>query len=562
MRSPVPVPVLMSGTAAAPAAGGVIRTPVTRRRVELIAVAAVMAALVPVALARTGASPAALWAGASDAWSLAQRMWPPDFSESARYARALVETVFMAVAGTTLAVALSVPLAALAARTTTTGVLTNRVARAVVVFCRATPDIVFALLFIRLLGVGALPGVLAIGLHSIGMLGKLYADAIEDADPDPVEAVRSTGAGRLQVLSGGVLPQVAPGWISLALYRLDINVRTSVILGYVGAGGIGFELNRAQGQLVYPRVLAVVCFVAALVIVVERLSAVVRAALVADAAGRWRWLARLAQALAGRREGRVTPPWTPQRARVWSLGTLGAGLVAASLARLEVSPARMRQGWEQLGVFVANTFPPDVATNAGEMLTKLGETFWIAVAATALGLALAAPFGLLGARNVAPGRGTYLAARAGTVTARAVPDLVLAVLFVAALGLGPFPGVLALAVGVIGNTGKLMADALEGIGGGPLEALDATGASWAQRTAAAVIPQGTPGIVGVSLYQFDINVRSATALGIVGAGGIGGILQSTISTLAYDRTLAIVLEIFLIVYAVERLSDWIRRRVR
>jgi phosphonate transport system permease protein len=143
------------------------------------------------------------------------------------------------------------------------------------------PDLLFAVLFVRALGIGVLPGILALALHSIGMLGKLFADAIEQADPGPREAVRSTGAGYFPEMLNAVVPQVIPSWIGTFVYRIDINLRMSVVLGFVGAGGIGFALQDALRGLIYPRALGIVLVILVIIAAMELIAIWIRGMLLA-----------------------------------------------------------------------------------------------------------------------------------------------------------------------------------------------------------------------------------------------------------------------------------------
>ena len=163
--------------------------------------------------------------------------------------------------------------------------------RAIIVACRSVPDLVFAIIFVEAIGVGVLPGLLALACHSVGMLGKLYAESIEQVAPGPPEAIKSTGATRWQQITTGVVPQVLP---SFALYRLDINLRSSVILGYRGAGGIGFLLNEYMGEVQFKAALGIVIVVFVLIVTMEMVAAVIRALraghkvpLLDDPGGRW-----------------------------------------------------------------------------------------------------------------------------------------------------------------------------------------------------------------------------------------------------------------------------------
>jgi phosphonate transport system permease protein len=205
--------------------------------------------------------------------------------------------------------------------------------------------------------------------------------------------------------------------------------------------------------------------------------------------------------------------------------------------------------------------PPNFDALGADLWEAAVQTVAIGVVSTAIGVVLSIPVGIVAARNVTPHQAVYWVARGWILVVRAVPELILAVVFVAALGLGPIAGTCALAIASIGFLAKLVADAVEEIDRGPLEAVQAVGGGWWKTLFAAVIPQAMPAIVGSSLYMLDVNVRTSTILGIVGAGGIGYLLFESIRTLNFDVAGAIVLVIFVIVYAIERLSGWIRSRL-
>jgi phosphonate transport system permease protein len=179
------------------------------------------------------------------------------------------ETIEISLAGTILSMLLSFPLAFLAAGNLTRGSLLGRTAywltRGVFNVLRAFPPYVLAIIFVVIVGTGPFPGVLAIALHSIGMLGKLFAEAIEGADPAPIEAMRATGAGSFLTVWYGILPQVLPQFMAFSFYRWDMNIRMTIILGIVGAGGIGFLMEQYIRQFQYARVST--CFLIILVAV-------------------------------------------------------------------------------------------------------------------------------------------------------------------------------------------------------------------------------------------------------------------------------------------------------
>jgi phosphonate transport system permease protein len=222
------------------------------------------------------ARPQDLITGAHGIADIIRRAMPPDISRLPDLAWPALETVDIAFFGTTAAVILALPLAILAAHNTSPARPLYALARSIIALCRAVPDLVWALIFVTAVGLGPFPGALAISVHSIGMLGRLFAEVIEDMDMSPVEALTTTGASRLAVFSHAVVPTVLPSLLGIALYRLDENIRGSLVLGFVGAGGLGFELLTAMNLFQYRTVSMTLVVTFVLVIVAERLSAALR----------------------------------------------------------------------------------------------------------------------------------------------------------------------------------------------------------------------------------------------------------------------------------------------
>ena len=207
---------------------------------------------------------------------LFSEMIPPDFSRWQHWLRPLLDTLAMSIAGTILAVILSLPLALLAAPNTTPFPALGYVARLLLSFLRSVPELILGIIFVAAVGFGALPGVLALALHSVGMVGKFYAEAVEHVDPRPLEAARAAGATRVQVITHAVLPQVLPQMADITIYRWEYHFRASTVLGIVGAGGIGFELIAALRLISYDQVAAILITILACVVVVDSLGAALR----------------------------------------------------------------------------------------------------------------------------------------------------------------------------------------------------------------------------------------------------------------------------------------------
>jgi phosphonate transport system permease protein len=225
------------------------------------------------------ARPQDLITGAKGMADIIRRAMPPDFAEINKIWWPTLETVDIAIFGTVGGVVLAVPLAILAAANVTPSRTFYFAARGLIGFCRAVPDLVWALLFVTAVGLGPFPGALALSVHSIGMLGRLFAETIEQMDMAPIDALELTGARRLQIFTHGVVPSVLPSLAGIALYRLDENIRSSLVLGFVGAGGIGFELLSAMSLFQYRLVSLYLIVTFVLVIAAERSSALIRARL-------------------------------------------------------------------------------------------------------------------------------------------------------------------------------------------------------------------------------------------------------------------------------------------
>jgi phosphonate transport system permease protein len=208
---------------------------------------------------------------------LASRMWPPRWSYLPQIIAPMIETIHIATLGTAIAVVLSLPLAFLAARNTTANGFTWAVGRGLLVASRSVNTVIWGLLFVAIFGPGPLAGIAAVAARSVGFLAKLVAEAIEEAGRGPIEAIESTGAGTLQVYLVGILPQVLPVLIGTTVYRWDINVRESSVLGFVGAGGIGIYLYASINQFAWQRVLVVLIAILAIVVASEAISAYIRA---------------------------------------------------------------------------------------------------------------------------------------------------------------------------------------------------------------------------------------------------------------------------------------------
>ena len=215
---------------------------------------------------------------ASDIWT---RATPPRWEYIAQLGRPIWDTLNIATLGTMIALCLAVPVAFLAARNTTPSQLFIRpIALLIIVSTRSINSLIWALLLIAIIGPGVFAGVVAIAIRSIGFCAKLLYEAIEEIDHSQVEAITATGASRWQVMAYGIVPQILPAFAGIAVFRWDINIRESTVLGLVGAGGIGLQLSSSLNVLAWPQVSLILLVILAAVVVSEWVSAKVRGAII------------------------------------------------------------------------------------------------------------------------------------------------------------------------------------------------------------------------------------------------------------------------------------------
>lgn len=532
--------------------------------------------------------PAAVLGSLRHAGDFIGRFFPLNFPGPGEIFAAVSTTLAIVFLATLLAVLIGFPLAVLAAVNTSPGAGARMISRGLLVILRATPDLILAIVFFRIFGLGGLAGVLALGIGSTGMVGKLYADAIEQVDPRPAEALRSGGAQRSHIVVAAILRQLMPQVIATALHRFDINLRISVILGFVGISGIGMEISHSLSIRDYPTGMAWAVVMLLLCLTTELLSGSVRAALLGRTATRppgcYTAFRKLADRWRGPGQGKssggsavpsghqvprmadgriqVSQPWNAGRVRAWlgrvtllvvlALALMGADLFAHQpFSRLDTIP-------HTLSLFV----PPSDGGLAGTLWLALLQTIQIGLAATLIGVVLALPIGVLAARNVTGNTRVQYFFRGVIVCIRALPDLVLAIILIVITGLGPTAGALALGISSVGMLSKLVADSIEETDVEVQLAQRSNGADRAQVFFSATLRQSLPAFIAHLIYQLDVNFRSATMLGIVGAGGIGLYLLNAAQILEFDVVSYMLLMIIAVTLLLEGLSLWTRRMIR
>lgn len=207
---------------------------------------------------------------------LLKEMVPPDWSYFQVITTAMLDTIRMAIIGTTLGAILAIPLALFAASNVFTSTFLYSPARLILNFIRTIPDLLLAAIFVAIFGIRPLPGILALTFFSIGLVAKLLYESIESIDPGPLEAMTAVGANKVQWIVYGVIPQVKAHFVSYVLYTFEVNVRAAAVLGLVGAGGIGLYYDRTLGFLQYQQTASIIIYTLVVVLVIDYVSTLLR----------------------------------------------------------------------------------------------------------------------------------------------------------------------------------------------------------------------------------------------------------------------------------------------
>jgi phosphonate transport system permease protein len=443
--------------------------------------------------------------------------FPPDLSLSylAALTVPLLQTVGMAAGGMLIACMIGLPLAMVIGAQ----VRGARLLYGLLSGLRAIPDLTLAILCVVVVGIGPAAGMLALAIFYAAMIGKVFADLFLAADWRPIEALRSVGATRLMVAFYGLLPITVTNLVSMGCYSFECAVRAAVIVGAVGGGGLGAELVGTINAFDYGRATTLIILLVILVSVLDSLS----------------WLLR--------RHPRAVLLLIP-----FGIAALGAYWPETLALR-------------HAALTIGAMFPPALPLSALWALPRLlMETAFIAGGGTLLAALLAMPLGLLAARNLTPAPAA-MTTRMLLETLRAVPEVIWGLVLVTLVGVGPIAGVIALGLHSAGVLGKLYAEACENVRRAPVQALEATGARRLAVACYAILPLASGPVAIHTLFRLEWNLRAASVVGMIGAGGIGQALYNAQQLFFYDQMMAYVLITWAIVMLADILSDWMRRRL-
>jgi len=412
---------------------------------------------------------------------------------------------------------------------------------------RAVDTIVWGLIVIVWVGMGSFAGVIALTIHSVAALGKLFSEEIEHIDPGPVEALTATGANLLQVIRYAIIPQIEPPFLAYSLLRWDINMRSATVIGFVAGGGIGFfvvENVRMGGYQQYATALWAVVIV---IVLVDYISEKWRESILKDQTAQTEKKHSFLDSV-----------------RIAFYVIIGALAFAYCWSLSGINLKDLFNPGSNFGRLIGDFVTIDLSSEVLQpVIQQMIVTIFQAFLATTLGALTALPFSFLAAKNLT-GRSRfsvwiYYVTRSVFNVLRSIEALLYVVIFIFWVGIGPFAGMLALAVTSFALIGKLFSEAIENIETGPIEAINASGANRLQMIVYAILPQITPPFISYLLYQWDINIRMATIIGFAGGGGIGLTLTTYFGSLQYHKAGTVVAFIVVIVALMDFASAKLRQ---
>ncbi|WP_374604232.1 phosphonate ABC transporter, permease protein PhnE [Niveibacterium sp.] len=463
---------------------------------------------------------------------------------------AVLQTLAIATVGTLLALLIAIPLAigsTAALSVTAIGPSPSglwrpalrQALRALTLLLRGVPELVWALLFVRVFGLGPSAAVLALALTYGGMLAKVFGEILDSADRRPAKAILAAGGSRLDALMYGLLPVAAAELLSYTVYRWECALRAAVVMGLVGAGGLGQLMDQSMKAFNGGEIASILTAFLLLVLFADALSDVLR-----------RWMANT------RTDGR-------RRAlNGWALGLITALACLASWRHIGLDLGALfgdRAG-SDIARFLREFLPPAHDTT---LLAKIGSGAVETLATSLVGTVLAALIGIALALPAAGRIGAVAKALTRFVLnlLRAVPELVWATITVLAAGLGPFAGALALALHTGGVLGRLYAEALENAPPAAEAALRASGAPRALAFLYGALPEVAPQWLAYTLYRWEINIRMAAVMGFVGAGGLGQLLYYELSLFRLNNACSVIVAMLALALVVDQASAILRRKM-
>ena len=526
---------------------------VTRPRSRTPLIALLVFAALAISVHVTGFNLAIIAKRANQLTKILSQIFQPDPSFFSKVITPLLDTIKMSVMGSVIGCLLALPYAVAASANINRSKVSLSILRFILNIIRTLPTLVIASICALVFGLGTFAGTVAIVIFTFGVVTKMLYESIETINMGPFEALESAGADKFRAFWSAVFPQVLPTYLSHCLYSFEMNVRAASILGYVGAGGLGILIDERIGWRDYNGLGTVLLTLFVAVLLIENLSQFLRSKL-----SYGRDIMQYSNNILEKYESRP---------RKWWLYTLIVFIMALLLSWSASSVTF--KGFAAKGTEVAKGIfwglvKPDMnllfSTSTDGVPYLLMETVCIAILGTVVGGILALPISFLASPKIMPKPVAFIF-NALILLIRTLPSIVWALIWIRVTGPGAFCGVITQSICSIGMISKMYITAIADLDTSILESLDAAGCTAFQKIRYGIIPQLTPNIISTVIYRFDINIKDATTLGIVGAGGIGAALIQCINSRRWTMVGSFILAMIVLMLIIEFASTRIRGKL-
>lgn len=476
--------------------------------------------------------------------NLVQRLLSPNLAYGIHVLPVIFETIKIALMGSVIGSSLAIPYALLTAQNITPFRWLAKLLNAFFAFMRTIPSLVWAALLVSVFSVGVLPGVIALSITSFLMSLKLFREAIETIHPNTINATRSVGANSLQMMRFSVLPTISETYTAVFFLTLETNIRAATVLGLVGAGGIGQLLWRDLNHLKYDHVATILLFLFMTIICVDFISFGIRNHM-KNAQISYRSVKAL----------KKRPFVIAMQALI-----LVIFILISAIQIWTVDFSRMSVGLNQAQHMVSRMMHIDLSY-LPNMISGLKESLWIALFATLTGAISAVFFSYFASYFTSPNKYYAYVTKIFVSILRTFPPIIMAIIFFRGVGPGPLAGALALSLYTTGILTKLYSEAIEQLPENTQNSLISTGTTKIGAYRHGILPETLPTFIGLVLYRLESNIRTSTILGIIGAGGIGTMLNQNISWRNWERVGLLILGIACMIISIDFISGEIRKKL-
>lgn len=485
-----------------------------------------------------------IYRGIPSMMDLFRRMLNPNFSYGNEVFEKLLETIEIAIMSSLLGVIMAIPFSLVTAENISPSLYLSKVLNAIFSFLRTIPSLIWAAILVSVFSIGKFSGIVALTIIAFLMSLKLFREYIESINDNQLNSVRTVGASSIEVLRYCVLPNMFGIALSVFFIVFETNIRSATVLGLVGAGGIGQIMWRDLNHLRYDNLATIILILFITILLIDLFSLSVR-----------NFLKNYSLKFKDINNYRSYKIYKSLFVPVFLL--LLIYIIGNSL---DISSDRLLVGFRQGSQIVVRLFQFDFSYY-GKLFEGIGESFFIAIFATFVGGFFSVILSYFAAYNVSPNKNIAIILKGLINILRTFPPIIMAIVFFRGVGPGPLAGALALSIYTTGVLTKMYSEVIESLPKNIGDSVLVTGASRIESYRYGIFPQTLGNFISLLLYRLESNIRNSTILGIIGAGGVGTAISMNINWRNWERVGLLLLGVSLMIIVIDRISNYIRKRV-